>query len=137
MIFVDTNYFLRFFLKDEENQFGKARELFELGASGKAELFTSLVVIFEIYWVLADVYKFKQEDILKTLHSVMAMDFIFVENKEVLIKALEFYSQGNDDLEDCYNLAFAQSKKAITFATFDKKLIKLFKTSSCTPESSD
>ena len=52
MIFIDTNYFLRFLLADISSQHNQAKTIFKQAASGKISLFTSAVVIFEIYWVL-------------------------------------------------------------------------------------
>lgn len=37
MIFVDTNYFLRFLLKDNQAQYLQAKELFLSAAQGKQE----------------------------------------------------------------------------------------------------
>ena len=53
MVFVDTNYFLRFLLNDVSDQHASARQLFEDGARGVRQLCTSLVVMFEVYWVLS------------------------------------------------------------------------------------
>lgn len=53
MMFVDTNYFLRFLLEDNKAQAQKVKQLFETASRGEGEeLTTSLVVFFEIYWVL-------------------------------------------------------------------------------------
>ena len=57
MIFIDTNYFLRFLLKDNEKQFIEVKKLFEKAILGEIDLYTSLIVIFEIYWVLSSFYK--------------------------------------------------------------------------------
>ena len=52
MIFVDTNLFVRYFLKDVLSQFRQVEKLFSDGAKKKKKLFTSTIVIFEIYWLL-------------------------------------------------------------------------------------
>ena len=57
MIFIDTNYFLRLLLQDDDNQHKKAEKLFLEAAEGKVLVFTSIIVIFEIYWVLKSHYK--------------------------------------------------------------------------------
>ena len=43
MIFVDTNYFLRFLLKDNKLQHRKAKQLMLDSAQGKLKLFTSII----------------------------------------------------------------------------------------------
>ena len=126
MIFVDTNYFLRFLLKDVKSQHQEAKELFLKGASGELKLFTSLVVIFEIYWVLTSFYQKKKAKVIQTLEQIFALKFIEIENKKLLERALQIYKKTNIDLEDCYNLVLAKEKRVKEFKTFDKRLKKLF-----------
>ena len=51
-MFVDTNYFLRYLLKDIPEQHEEAKRLFVAAADGKVELMTTSLVFFEVYWVL-------------------------------------------------------------------------------------
>ncbi|MBM3284214.1 type II toxin-antitoxin system VapC family toxin [Candidatus Gottesmanbacteria bacterium] len=122
MIFVDTNYFLRFLLKDNKDQFLEAKELFGKGALGEIQLFTSLVVFFEIYWVLSSFYKKEKSELIKVLTNVLSMGFIKYENAEILFKAVQFFSQNKLDLEDSYNIIYAKESGAKSFKTFDQRL---------------
>ena len=126
MIFVDTNYFLRFLLADNKEQFQEVKTLFSQAAEGRAKLFTSIVVYFEIYWVLSSFYKQDKSETAKTLQQLLEMDFISLEEHEILENALGIFTGSNLSLEDCYNLAFAKSRKAKAFKTFDRKLAKYF-----------
>lgn len=126
MTFVDTNFFVRFLLKDNLLQFNEVKKLFLAGASGKESLFTSTIVFFEIYWVIKSVYKFSKEKITKALKLVLSLDFIYIAEKDVLERTLETLSKNNLDLEDCYNLVYAQTHGAKSFKTFDQKLLKKF-----------
>ncbi len=126
MIFVDTNYFLRFLLKDHAEHKDRARELFEDGADGKVDLCTSTIVFFEIYWVLTSFYGKQKGDTVRILEDVLAMAFIMVPERERLRKALRFFAESAFDLEDSYNLIFAQEYRVRTFETFDKTLAKRF-----------
>lgn len=126
MIFVDTNYFLRFLLGDNVYQQKETKQIFLRAAEGKIELFTSLVVVFEIYWVLTSFYEKQKDEISKTLNSILNLEFIILEEKEILRKAVSIYETTNFDLEDSFNLSFAKSRKAIDFKTFDTKLQKAF-----------
>lgn len=124
--FVDTNYFLRFLLKDNEAQFAKAEQLFLDGAAGKIQLFSSTIVFFEIYWVLSSYYRKNKSALAATLNKVLALNFIDFEEKTLLQDSLAFYLRFNLDLEDSYNLAVARKKKARSLKTFDRKLLKAF-----------
>lgn len=126
MIFVDTNYFLRFLLKDIDGQHIKARQLFEEAAFGKIELFTSVIVFFEIYWVLVSFYEKKKVDLAKILRDVLRMDFIKLQDRNLLQQTVSIFEKSNFDFEDVYNLVYARQNKAVDFKTFDKNLNKKF-----------
>jgi len=124
MIFVDTNYFIRFLLVDVPSQHKKAVALFESGATGEVKLFTSIIVFFEIYWVMKTSYKKSKQEIISILEDVLEMRFIEIAEAEVLQEALELFEEGNIELEDCYNISYAKSENMVEFKTFDKKLLK-------------
>jgi len=126
MTFVDTNYFLRFLLADNLAQHQKAKELFLLAAEGKKKLFTSLVVFFEIYWVLTSFYEKNKSEVAQILNNILKIEFLGIESKEILKEALNIYKKTSLDLEDAYNIVYAKSKKASEFKTFDKNLLKFF-----------
>ena len=126
MIFVDTNFFLRFLLADNKGPFEEVKTLFGQAAEGKVNLFTSVIVYFEIYWVLSSFYKQNRAGVANTLEKILEMKFIFFKEQEILESALKMFVARNLSLEDCYNLAFAKSNKAKDFKTFDRKLTKYF-----------
>lgn len=128
MIFIDTNYFLRFLLKDNKNQFEEAKQLFEKGARGEVKLFTSVIVLFEICWVLFSFYGKKKKEVGKFLKDILSLAFIEFENFDVLEKGINYFQNTNLDLEDAYNIAYAGKMKATTFHTFDTKLKKYLNT---------
>lgn len=126
MIFVDTNFFLRFLIRDVEEQYQEVRKLFEKGISKEARLFTSLVVFFEIYWVLSSFYQKDKQELIMKLAEVLELKFIKIKEREILEKAIKLFSCSNLSLEDTFDLVYSQKNKAIRFATFDKKLGKMF-----------
>ena len=127
MIFIDTNYFLRFLICDVEKQYQITRYLFEEGALGKVQLFTSLVVIFEINWVLSSFYKKKKQEVISILSDIMSMHFIKLEKGEYLKEAIKLFIDSNLDFEDCFNLVYAKESEADSIATFDRTLKNKFK----------
>lgn len=126
MIFVDTNYFLRFLLKDIDNQHLAAKKLFKEGAEGKLKLFTSTLVFFEIFWVLTSYYGKDKNQLVQTLRELLQLEFIKLYERPLLKSSVELFQQTNLSLEDCYNLHYAQAKEAQGFKTFDEKLTKSF-----------
>ena len=126
MIFVDTNYFLRFLLKDNKLQHRKAKQLMLDSAQGKLKLFTSIIVFFEIYWVLSSYYGRNKTELIKALKDVINLTFIEIEERPIITNALEVFAQNNISLEDSFNLSYAASHQSEDFKTFDLKLGKLF-----------
>ncbi|OGD83057.1 hypothetical protein A3A54_00285 [Candidatus Curtissbacteria bacterium RIFCSPLOWO2_01_FULL_39_62] len=126
MIFVDTNYFLRFLLEDVDSQHKEAKKLFLEAADGNLKLFTSIIVIFEINRVLSSFYRKDKIRTCSILDEALSFPFLKIIEKAILLEAIEKYKENNISLEDSYNLVFAKSRNAAAFKTFDAKLAKLF-----------
>jgi len=125
-VFLDTNYFLRFLLADVNAQHKKAKELFRKGSTGEVKLVTSIVVFFEIYWVLSSFYGKKKESVVEVLESLLEMSFIKWEARQLLVKTVDVFKSSGIELEDSYNLVFARENKISEMASFDKKLMREF-----------
>ncbi len=124
MIFVDTNFFLRFLLQDNKDQYQQAKELFLQSAREEVDLVTSLVVFFEVTWILKR--KFEKEVLIKSFFNLLSLN-IELEERALLTESLSMYRETNLSLEDCYNFVFAKNKGVTDFKTFDQKLRKVFK----------
>jgi predicted nucleic acid-binding protein len=126
MTFVDTNYFIRFLLKDVPAQYSKARKLFEKGLRGNISLFSSVIVFFELCWVFSSFYKKSKDEVIQILLDVMKMSFIDFENRDLLEASLLLFQDTSLELEDCYNLVYAKSIGVSEFASFDRKAKREF-----------
>lgn len=127
--FIDTNYFLRLLLRDNETQFKQVYSLFQKAIAEKVNITTSVVVFFEIYWVLTSFYQKNKGLCTDYLDKILQMNFLEMENKELLSTALNLYTSSSLDLEDCYNLAYHLKNNLDKFASFDKKILKTLKSS--------
>ncbi len=126
MIFIDTNYFLRFLINDGTNQFKEVKNLISRASEGEIVVTTDLIVIFEIYWVLGKIYKFSNLQVKKALLSVCNFNFLILPEKQVILDAIHNLEQFNYDLEDAYHFFNCKANKINSIATFDKKLKKKF-----------
>lgn len=124
MIFVDTNYFLAWLLEERDTQHRQAKELFRSAAESKKKLASSVIVFFEIYWVLKSFYAKKKGEIVSVLDNLLKLSFIKWENRNLLVESMVIFTATNLDLEDSYNLAFIRKKKIRSLKTFDKQLLK-------------
>jgi len=125
-IFIDTNFFLRFFLKDIKKQYLEAKVIFSAGAKDREDLRTSLIVVFEVFWVLSSFYKFKREEIVVVIKGILGMTFIRLDERDILYDALMLYKNTNLSLGDCYNLSYSIRMGVKEFKTFDIKLGREF-----------
>ena len=127
MVFVDTNYFLRFLLKDVSNQFQEAKQLFLESAKGKIRLTTSILVFFEVVWVLRKSFPKDKQALINSLMKVLSLEVELIE-RSTLVESIDLFKRNNLSLEDCYNLVFAKEHGIKSFKTFDLKLAKSFET---------
>lgn len=121
--FVDTNIFLRFLLADHKKQYSLAKKLFQKGEEGKITLWTTDIVILEIVWTLKSFYKLTPQKIQDCVSSLIALKNLRIKNKNLLLQALDYFTNENIDFADAYNflLARAGDKKVISFdRDFDK-----------------
>jgi len=123
-VFVDTNVFLRFFLKDAAALYEKARALFEKAEEGKIKLETSELVIAEIVWVLESFYGFTRKEVTEVLATLLASRNLKIAGHARISGAVQLYASGNMDFIDAYNIAYIKSKEYTKIATFDSKHFK-------------
>jgi len=127
MVFVDTNYFLRFILKDNTEQYEIAKNLFRKADDNKNLLFTSTIVIFEISFVLEKLYKLPKAEIISVLKKIINLQYLYIEEKERLVKTVDLYSENKISFEDSYSLTYSKDHQCHSFHTFDQKLHSVFK----------
>ena len=123
-VFVDTNVFLRFFVKDVESLYEKARALFEKAEARRIKLETSELVVAEIVWVLESFYGFARREITDVLTTLLSSRNLKIANHARTNDAVILYSSGNMDFIDAYNIACMRSKAYTKVATFDSKHFK-------------
>ena len=124
LVFVDTNVFLRFFVKDVEPFYQKARELFEKAENGIITLETNDMVIAEIVWVLESYYGFTKAEIKEVIDTILETKNVKVTNHSRVKEAVNLYTLRRMDFIDAYNIAYIREKGYKKVATFDVKHFK-------------
>ena len=117
-VWVDTNVVLRYLLRDNEAQAQIAKDLIEGGA------FLIPEVLKETSHVLRTFYEFDRQNIATQL--LIVLDWVTMERKAVMIRAVEIFAETNLDFVDCILAAYHELENAKVF-TFDKKLNKQLK----------
>ena len=123
-LILDTNVFIRFFIKDVPSQFEKTREIFEKIEKREIKGFVSILVVNEIIWILENFYNLKREIYLPKLLKLLLLDNIKVieVKKNLLIKVLQQMQKQKFDFADLYLSQIAGEKKIFTFDKDFKKL---------------
>lgn len=124
--FVDTNIFLRFLLADNKKQYLLAKKLFQKAEDGKISLWTTDIVILEIIWTLKSFYQLKPQEIQHSITSLAALKNLKIENKNLILEALDVFVSKNVDFADAYNFLLAQKTKK-KILSFDQDFDKLGK----------
>jgi predicted nucleic-acid-binding protein len=118
---LDTNVILRFLLRDNENLFKKANDLFERAERKELTLHLHPLVLAELVWTLESFYGFDKADITDKLSDFIDADGIGVQDKEVARNALQVYSDKNVDFIDAYLTQYAIHKSPDIVYSMDKK----------------
>ena len=84
MTFVDSNYFLRFLIADQKTHYAQVCELFDSAAHDRVKLFTSVIVFFEIAWVLSSFYEKKKSTLISLLEDILNLEFISINERPLL-----------------------------------------------------
>lgn len=125
MVYIDTNFFLSFFLDRNSVQQRIAKNLFQRASCQQITLYTSTLVIFEVYWTLKSFYGLSALDNKNIIKKLLDLP-VDIKNKDFISQALNNFRSYNFGLEDCFHLVFAILTSGKDIATFDKKLKKEF-----------
>lgn len=118
---IDTNVFLRFLLNDIPRQAEQAAVLFRDAQDQKIEASVAQITLFEIQFILEKYYEFPKAEIAEKLKSLLASEFLQIQDREVFLTALRLYESSSIDFVDTFLPALAESEGGEVF-TFDKKM---------------
>jgi predicted nucleic-acid-binding protein len=120
MAFIDANYVLRYLLKDNPKQFLIVKEVIE-----NQDISLTDFIFAEAVYVLEKVYSVPRNDIKDALGGLMEYKNLVMENKNVILKSLQIYSESKIDFADALLIAYHKESSNIVLHTFDKKILKI------------
>lgn len=123
MIGFDTNILLRYIIADDEKQLKVSRRLIE-ALSSTDQAYVSLVVLSELYWGMAKVYKMPKKKVLLALEYILSFDGFVVENPDLCVRAYKSYETGKADFTDYMIQERSAGAGCQHLVTFDKKAAK-------------
>lgn len=130
-LFLDTNIFLRFFLRDDESQYQNVCKLFAKIEEGNFKPYTSSIVFLELNYVVRNIYKLPIEEALNYINAVREMRGMTVVDKTDTDKAISLYKKYKIKLGDCFIVS--QLPKETVLLSYDADFRKIKEIKSQTP----
>ncbi|NPB08236.1 MAG: type II toxin-antitoxin system VapC family toxin [Aquificae bacterium] len=118
---MDANVVLRYLLKDHEEFYRKAENLFNDVLTGKRKVLLLHTVVAEVVYVLQKLYRVDRKEISEVLKELLKIKNIKVSDKGILLKALDIFAQKSLDFVDSILCAYSSK---FTIASFDKDIEK-------------
>ena len=120
MKFVDTNVFLRFLTADIPEKADACEKLFQKALADKERLFTTDLVIAEIIWVLESYYELPKNEVQEKVEKILNTPNLICPQKEVILGALNLYSEKNIDYIDAFNALILRDKSIEEIYSYDQ-----------------
>ena len=122
-ILLDTNVIVRFLVRDNQEHFIKAVEVFQDIEELNTQAYLMDFILAEVVYVLKRIYKLDKKLISHTLQQLLMYPNLFLDNKLVAYEALSIYSDKNIDFADAY-LCAKRKLEGYEIVSFDKDLKK-------------
>jgi len=123
-VFVDTNLFLRYLTNDIPEQATLLENLIERSNRGEIQLIVNSIVFAEIVWTLQSFYKYPKDRIDEIVSAIVASEAFEIEERDILLQALEDFHSLNIDFIDAYIASWMQKRQLGKIATLNKKDFK-------------
>lgn len=125
MIFVDTNIFLRYILKNVPAQSKQAKQILEQVEMGKIEFWTTQWVIAELIWTLSlRKYGFDRKKVYNFIRTFIGLKGLTVENGDLILEALKLSEEKSIGFTDCLNSILSRQNEVSQVYSFDKHFDK-------------
>jgi len=120
-VFVDANILLRYLTNDFPEQAQHLENLIERSNSGEIRLVANSLVFAEIVWTLQSFYKYPKDKIDEILSAIVASEILEIEERDILLQALEDFHSMNIDFIDAYIASWMQKRQLKKIVTLNKK----------------
>ena len=118
--FVDTNIFIEILMRNGPKS-DRALKLLESGNP----LWTTILAIAEIEWVLRDWFALPKEQVVDYLKRILSYQSVEIAERRRLVAAVALYEKEHIDWTDCYSLVIISEKKQSDLYSFDKDFDKI------------
>ena len=121
---LDTNWILRYLLRDDEALFLRASAVLDKVKTGDEKVIIPESVLAECTYILIKIYKVDRPTLADKLRGLFDYKGVVNSDKKDLIDALLLFGHTNLSIVDCILCAKSKNRRLSLF-TFDKTLQKL------------
>jgi predicted nucleic-acid-binding protein len=124
MIGLDTNVLLRYLVRDDPDQFERARRLIETRLTSADPGWVGFVVAVELVWALSFHYGYTRAEVADVIERLLDTAEIAFEREFVIESALQLYRSNRVDFADALVILSARLNGCADTASFDRELVK-------------
>jgi predicted nucleic-acid-binding protein len=126
MLGVDTNVLVRFLVRDDPEQFERARRLIKRELGGGETVLISLLVLLETEWVLRSRYNIAKAEIVAALSGLLDAVELEFEDEPSVEEAVFTWKGSAAEFADCLINTRHRALGCRATATFDGRAPKIF-----------
>ena|SRR5260221_4785511 len=119
--YIDTDVIIRLLTGDDEQKRNDTTALFEKVSNGKLVLTTPDTAIADAVFVLSssNLYHLHRTEIRDLLVPLLSYPNFKIENKQIVIQALDYYADKNIDFGDAMLVALTEQSEEKTIYSYD------------------
>jgi len=121
---LDTNVLIRFLTSDKTKKFRKVYSFFESLEHGDLRIELTLIVLFQVIFVLKSFYSVPRKDIAAGMMGILEYKGIIVKEKKIVRRMLELWHDSKSDIVDCYLIACLEGDKQNILYSYDRDFDK-------------
>jgi len=125
MRFIDTNLFIRYFTRDDEEKAQKVLALLKRVERDKERITTSPLVIFETIFTLESFYEVPKKEIKELMLPILKLKGLKLSNKEIYEQALDVHVKKNISFTDAFNSVYILKKGIKEIYSYDEDFDKI------------
>ena len=125
MRFIDTNLFIRYFTRDEEEKAQRVLALLKRVEKGEEKITTSSLVIFETIFTLESFYEVPKQQMKELMLPILNLKGLKLPDKELYQQALDNYVKKNISFVDAFKATFILKKGNKEIYSYDEDFDKI------------
>ena len=125
MKFLDTNILLRYLTGDDARKARACEALFERTERGQEALYTTVLVMAEVVWILMGKYRHSKASVVEAVRRLLNTRHLHTDEPDVLLMALQLFERHPIDFIDAYHGAIMLARGLTMVYSYDADFDRL------------